>query len=80
MPTRSMSTVRKHFWQSVRRGEGGCSSTEEVGLQRMHPGEREQRGGVVRGGHERCGGDAQVAALLEEAQELLTDLVGCHDR
>ncbi len=49
--------------------------TEEVGLQRMHPGEREQRGGVVRGGHERCGRDAQVAALLEEAQELLTDLV-----
>ena len=40
---------------------------EEVGLQRVHPGDRQQRRGVVRGWHERGRGNALVPALLEEA-------------
>ena len=51
---------------------------EEVGLQRVHPGDRQQRRGVVRGRHQRRRRDAAVAALLEEAQEALADLVGGH--
>ncbi len=51
---------------------------EEVGLQGVHPRHREQRRGVVRGGHERCRGNALVPALLEEAQIALADLIRCH--
>ena len=49
---------------------------EEVGLERLHPGGGEQDRRVVGGRHERGRGHAQVAALLEERQERLADLVG----
>ena len=32
VPTTSMSTVRKHFWQEVSRREGGSSSPRKYGL------------------------------------------------
>ncbi len=51
---------------------------EEVRLQRVHPRDRQERRGIVRGGHERGGGDARVPALLEEGQVALADLVGGH--
>ncbi len=51
---------------------------EEVGLQRMHARNREQRGGVVRGGHQRGGGYALMPALLKEAQVALAYLVRGH--
>ena len=51
---------------------------EEVGLERLHARRRQQHRGVVRGGHQRGRGDDLVAALLEEAQERLADLVGLH--
>ena len=51
---------------------------QEVGLERLHARGREQDRGVVARGHERPAGQAQVAALLEEAQEQLADLVGGH--
>ena len=51
---------------------------QEVGLQRVHPGDGQQRRGIVGGGHERGRGDALVPALLEEAQVALAYLVGGH--
>ena len=51
---------------------------QEVGLERLHARGREQDRGVVARGHERPAGQAQVVALLEEAQEQLADLVGGH--
>ncbi len=59
------------------RGRRGLLA-EEVGLQRVHPGDGQQRRGVVRGGHQRSRGDALVAAFLEERQVALADLVRCH--
>ena len=52
--------------------------TEEVGLQRVHPGDGQERRGVVRGGHERGRGNAFVPALLKEGQIALADLIRCH--
>ena len=52
----------------------------EVRLERLHPGGREQHGGVVNRRHERRRGQAQVPALLEEAQERLADLGRLHGR
>ena len=43
--------------------------TEEVALERVHSGRREQHRLVERRGHERCRRQALVAALLEEPQE-----------
>ena len=36
-PIRSMSTVRKHFWQSVRRGCGGSSRPRKYGFSGCMP-------------------------------------------
>ncbi len=52
----------------------------EVGLERLHPGDREQGRGVVGRRHERRRGHAQVAALLEERQIGLADLVRSSSR
>ena len=57
---------------------GRLLDAQEVGLQRLHARGREQDRGVVARGHERPAGQAQVVALLEEAQEELADLVGGH--
>ena len=57
---------------------GGLLLSEEVGLQRVHPGDSEQRRGIVSGGHQGRRGDASVATLLEEAQKALAYLVGGH--
>ena len=57
---------------------GRLLDAQEVGLERLHPRGREQDGGVEAGGHERPAGQAQVVALLEEAQEQLANLVGGH--
>ena len=78
MPTFSMSTVRKLFWQVVMQRVRRLLDAQEVGLERLHARGREQDRGVVARGHERPAGQAQVAALLEEAQEQLADLVGGH--
>ncbi len=51
---------------------------EEVRLQRVHPRDRQERRGVVRVRHQRRRRDAPVAALLEEAQVALADLVRGH--
>ena len=48
VPTTSMSTVRKLFWQEVSRRDGGSSSPRKYGLKRLHPRGREQHGRVVR--------------------------------
>ena len=53
---------------------GRLLAAEEVGLERLHPGDREQRRGVVGRRHQRGRGPAQVPALLEERQERLADL------
>ena len=50
----------------------------EVGLERLHARGGEQHRRVVDRRHERRRGHAQVAALLEERQELLADLGGLH--
>ena len=53
-PTWSMSTVRKHFWQLVMRCDGRLAGPEEVRLEGLHAGDREQHGGVVLVGDERA--------------------------
>src|SRR6185312_7980848 len=55
-------------------------AAEEVGLEGLHPGRRQQHRGVVRGGHERSRGDHFVAALLEELEVGAADLLGLHVR
>ena len=57
---------------------GRLLDAQEVGLERLHARGREQDRGVEARGHERPAGQAQVVALLEEAQEELADLVGGH--
>ena len=49
---------------------------QEVGLERLHAGGREQHRRVVRGRHERRRRHAPVIALLEEREERLADLRG----
>ena len=51
---------------------------QEVRLQRLHPGDDEQRRGVVRGRYERGRRQPPVVARLEELQERAADLVGLH--
>ena len=75
LPTFSMSVVRKHFWQLVRQRRGRRLEAQEVALERVHPGGREQHRRVERGGDERRRRQAPVAALLEEREEGLADLV-----
>ncbi len=58
--------------QPLRRG---FLLAEEIRLQGVHARDRQQRRGIVRGGHERGGGHAHVPALLEERQVALADLV-----
>ncbi len=50
----------------------------EVGLERVHPGDREQRGGVVFGGNQRGRGQTPVIALDEELEVGAADFVGAH--
>ncbi len=57
---------------------GRVGAAEEVGLQRLHAGGREQDRAIVRGRHERGGGYAQMIALGEEAQIPLANLIGGH--
>ena len=66
VPTMSMSTVRMHFCDVVARGIGGRLVTEEVGLERDHPGDGEQQGRVDR--DQRGRGHDGVAALREESR------------
>ena len=66
--------MRKTFWQLVSREAGGLLA-EEVRLERVHAGDREQRGGVTRRRNERRARDAQVTARLEEGEVLLADLI-----
>src|SRR5205823_1208675 len=61
------------------RGRGSLLA-EEVGLEGMHAGDREQRRRIVSGGHERGRGDAQVPVLLEEGEVTLADLIRAHHR
>ena len=51
---------------------------EEVRLQRLHPGDREQHRRVVLERDERGRGDGEMALLLEVREEGRTDLVGGH--
>ena len=79
LPTFSMSVVRKHFWQLVRRGcAAAVSMPEEVGLERVHARGGEQDRRIERRRDERGRRQAPVAARLEERQEGLADLVGSH--
>ena len=48
---------------------------EEVRLQRMHPGDGEQRRGIVLGGDQRGRRQALVVALLEELEKGAPDVV-----
>ncbi len=57
---------------------GWCLLAQEIGLQRVHAGDRQKSRGVVRGWHERGGCNAPVPALLEEAQIALADLIRGH--
>jgi hypothetical protein len=50
----------------------------EVGLERLHPRRGQQHRRVVDGRHQRCRGQAQMTALLEERQEPLADVAGLH--
>ena len=75
VPTTSMSTVRKHFWQLVNRWWGGFSWPRKYGLSGLHPRRREQHGRVVARRHERARPQALVLALLEEAEKGLAQLV-----
>ena len=52
--------------------------SEEVRLQRMHPGNREQRRRIVLGRDQRSRGQALMVALLKELSECAPDLVGGH--
>ena len=78
VPMISMSAVRNVFWQVVTPRMRRSLDAQEVRLQRVHPGDREQRRGVVLGGDQRRGRQAPVVALHEEVEEGLADLVGCH--
>src|SRR5664279_2139030 len=51
---------------------------EEVRLQRVHAGDRQQRRRIVRGRHERGRRYAPMPALGKERQVALADLVRCH--
>ena len=73
----SMSTVRKHFWQRRQPLRGRLLDAEEVRLERVHARADQQRRRIV-ARHERRRGQAHVAALLEEGEEALADLVGGH--
>ena len=56
---------------------------EEVRLQRVHPGDREQRRGVVLGRDQRRGGQPQVVALLEElvkVRRISSEVIGTECR
>ncbi len=68
----------KHLLAARQARRGRRLLAEEVRLQRVHPRHGEQRRGVVGGGHERPRGNARVAALLEEAQVALADLIRSH--
>ena len=78
LPTSSMSVVRKHFWTDVSRRDGGCVLAQEVGLERLHAGRRQEHRRVERGGDERRGRHDGVPALGEVVGEALADLVGRH--
>ena len=54
LPTWSMSVVRKHFWQEVRRPCGRVLLAEEVRLEGLHAGRRQQHRRVVGGRHQRA--------------------------
>ena len=56
----------------------GSLGSGEIGLERMHPGHREQRRGVELGGNQRPRRQPAMVALLEEAQVAAADLVGGH--
>ena len=53
-------------------------ATEEVGLEGLHAGGRQQHRGIVDRRHQRGGGDDPVPPLLEEGEVGLADLGGLH--
>jgi hypothetical protein len=55
---------------------GGFFDAEEIGDEGVHPGIREQQAGRLR--EQRGGGDDGVLFFLEEIEEGLADLGGCH--
>ncbi len=68
---KALLTARQH-------GRGRIGAAQEVGLQRLHAGGREQNRAIVGGRHQRCGGNAQVLALGEEAEKPLANLIRSH--
>src|SRR5207248_11201601 len=54
-------------------------TTLEVGLERVHPGEREQRRGIMLGRDQRRRRQPLVVALHEELDECAPDLVRGHE-
>ena len=59
-------------------GGGRGLATEVEGLERLHPGSRQQDAGIVGGRDQRSRGHAQVPALLEEGQIGLPDQLRIH--
>ena len=59
-------------------GGGRGLATEVEGLERLHPGGRQQDAGIVGGRDQRSRGYAQVPALLEEGQIGLPDQLRIH--
>ena len=73
-----MSGVRKHLLGVGEAVVRRLLAPAQVRLERLHPGDDQQRRGVARRRDQRERRQALVVALLEEGEELLADLVGGH--
>ena len=77
----SMSAVRNVFWQLVSRGCGRPLGAEEVRLQRVHAGHREQRGRIVPAPGSATPERTRLwSRVLEELEKCPADLVRRHRR